>query len=319
MVNVEPAEPFSQPAGVPAVAGGAQRPCHLGLRYSLPSAATKGDPVAERSRDRAERASLTPLGKSVALLSLGLRHPQEFSDRLRAIAEARLERLLIRRPAYDSMSWDRAIQAVARFLGDGGDLAGALPPAHFEDHIRRHLENIRRSAPIRLSHSADIALARFCYFACKCLKPDTVVETGVAYGVTSAYILQALHENGRGRLHSIDLPPLARAPGGFVGSAIPQHLRSRWYLYRGVSRRVLPKLLKDVRTLDFFIHDSLHTHWNMRQEFEAVWPHLRAGGMVIADDIQDNRAFGDLCQRSPTFMRVIREVSKRSQFGVLIK
>ena len=37
-----------------------------------------------------------------------------------------------------------------------------------------------------------------------------VVETGVAHGVTSRFILEALERNGRGFLWSIDLPPLEK-------------------------------------------------------------------------------------------------------------
>ena len=47
------------------------------------------------------------------------------------------------------------------------------------------------------------------YLLVRSLKPETVVETGVCYGASSAYILQALKDNGRGVLYSIDLgnPP----------------------------------------------------------------------------------------------------------------
>jgi len=37
-------------------------------------------------------------------------------------------------------------------------------------------------------------------------RPSIVVETGVASGVSTAYILQALEDNRKGKLYSIDLP-----------------------------------------------------------------------------------------------------------------
>ncbi|RMG03228.1 MAG: hypothetical protein D6735_08975 [Acidobacteria bacterium] len=70
-----------------------------------------------------------------------------------------------------------------------------------------------------------------------------VLETEVGYGVTSAFILKALEVNGHGTLHSVDLPPLGCDADQFVGILIPELLKYRWQLHRGVSRRVLPSLL----------------------------------------------------------------------------
>jgi predicted O-methyltransferase YrrM len=62
-----------------------------------------------------------------------------------------------------------------------------------------------------LAHNADKDLAQLCYVTCRVLRPQAVVETGVRYGISSAYILQALHIKGCGRLWTVDLPPLAPA------------------------------------------------------------------------------------------------------------
>jgi predicted O-methyltransferase YrrM len=59
--------------------------------------------------------------------------------------------------------------------------------------------------------------------------------------------------------------------------------------------------------VDLFVHDSLHTYRNMRREFELVWPRLRTGGVILADDVERNRAFGELQQKSPTLWRVVRD------------
>jgi hypothetical protein len=45
------------------------------------------------------------------------------------------------------------------------------------------------------------------YSIVRAYKPEIVVETGVAHGVTSAFLLCAMHENRKGHLYSIDLPP----------------------------------------------------------------------------------------------------------------
>ena len=132
-----------------------------------------------------------------------------------------------------------------------------------------------------------------------------MVETGVAYGVSSAFILRALKENGHGTLFCVDLPPLRRDSDYFWGIAVSDELRGRWSLHRGTSASVLPRLFRKMPMVDLFVHDSLHTHRNMRREFDAVWPHLREGGLLLADDVERNRAFGDLRQKYPTLWRVV--------------
>jgi predicted O-methyltransferase YrrM len=129
----------------------------------------------------------------------------------------------------------------------------------------------------------------------------------VAYGVSSVFILKALEVNGRGTLHSIDLPPLRSEHERFWGIAVPEALKVRWRLHRGSSARVLPRLLEEASTIDLFVHDSLHTLRNMRREFDTVWPQLRKGAVLMADDVERNCAFSELRRKSPALWRVVQD------------
>lgn len=60
-------------------------------------------------------------------------------------------------------------------------------------------------------------LLRVIAAAVRLVKPDIMVETGVARGASSAVALAAMQENDRGHLHSIDLPPLAANSTKFIG------------------------------------------------------------------------------------------------------
>lgn len=53
------------------------------------------------------------------------------------------------------------------------------------------------------------------YLTVRLIKPETIVETGVSSGSSSAYILRALYDNQKGKLYSIDLPPVFHVLGGF--------------------------------------------------------------------------------------------------------
>ena len=126
------------------------------------------------------------------------------------------------------------------------------------------------------------------YLIIRILKPKIIVETGVGTGRSTAFILQALEDNNRGYLYSIDLNPGS-------GSAIPDHLKYRWFFILGESRDVLPYLLSLLKRIDIFLHDSSHTYENMTFEFENAWRFLVKGGVLLADNVDWNTAFKDFC------------------------
>jgi predicted O-methyltransferase YrrM len=238
---------------------------------------------------------------------LALRRPQEFYDRMAGYADLGLDLLSRTPPAYETVPWKSVLRDLKERFGHAADVLDEPALSEVEEHTRRLLEKIRREDPSTLRWAADSLLARCCYLLCRLLEPDVVIETGVAYGVSSAFILRALEENGRGVLHSVDLPPLRRQYERFWGMAVDKTLEGRWTLHRGSSARVLPRLLEELETVDLFVHDSLHTYRNMRHEFEAVWPRLRTGGVLIADDVERNRAFGELQQENPALWRVVQD------------
>ena len=157
----------------------------------------------------------------------------------------------------------------------------------------------RASAPV--GNSEQTTLGRWLYALTRVTKPEVVVETGVAHGSSSWIILNALERNGSGTLHSIDLPDHDTAAGYNVsgertGSVVPDALRPRWNLVLGESAEELPQLLTRLRQIDMFFHDSDHSYEAMKGEFDAVIPRLRNGGILIADDVQKNRAFTQACE-----------------------
>jgi hypothetical protein len=124
------------------------------------------------------------------------------------------------------------------------------------------------------------------------LQPANVVETGVARGITSRFVLEALAEIGSGHLWSIDLPPLIESDlKGEVGAAVPETLRARWTYIHGSSRRRLPPLLAGLPAIDLFVHDSRHSERNLLFELEHAWRSLHPGGIAVADDVDLNCGF----------------------------
>lgn len=116
-------------------------------------------------------------------------------------------------------------------------------------------------------------------------KPRTVVETGVARGLSSAAILDAMERNGAGHLHSLDLPGMGRGYQEEVGRAVPAGLRQRWTLAFGPSAVKLPGILARAAPVDVFVHDSAHTYRNMHFEFAQAAKHLARSGLLVCDDV----------------------------------
>jgi predicted O-methyltransferase YrrM len=142
------------------------------------------------------------------------------------------------------------------------------------------------------------------------LRPGVAVETGVCNGVSTAFLLLALEDNGAGELHSIDLPEVAGEeyeagtfwdgkggavipPGKEPGWMVPPGLRERWHLVLGRSQDELPPLLERLGAIDFFMHDSEHSYECMSFEFRNAWAALRDGGVLIADDVNVNSAWDE--------------------------
>jgi predicted O-methyltransferase YrrM len=173
----------------------------------------------------------------------------------------------------------------------------------------------------RDAHDGDASLAHAAWSVTRHLAPARVVETGVARGMTSAAILSALRANGAGRLYSIDLPPLAKGWAEQSGVAVEPGLKPQWSYVRGSTRRRLPPLLEALGDIDVFVHDSLHTFQTMTFEFHRAWASLRPGGVLISDDIDDNRAFEAFVAERGAIPTVIGEETSKGtrRFGIVRK
>ena len=162
------------------------------------------------------------------------------------------------------------------------------------------------------------------YGLVRALNPEYVIETGVAAGVSTAFLGAALIDNGKGKLFSIELPPnkvrnIRQADGATfdwphkaVGWAIPNEIHleiaSRHTLILEDVNTALPRLLSQLPFVDLFIHDDLHTPNHMLWEYELVWPKLRPGGILASDDV--NEGWLDFCQRRHCGEKALRNIQR---------
>lgn len=178
------------------------------------------------------------------------------------------------------------------------------------DDLKRQTNNVEHT-----TGGINLEQAQQLYNLIRQEKPDLVVETGVSAGVSSAIILKALEENGKGELYSIDLPIRPDEEetawhnyGGTVippdqepGWAIPKELKQNWTLIKGDSNYELPKLLRQLGEIGIFIHDSEHSYQTMMLEYCLAWKHLQEKGFLLSHDINATDAFNDFSRNQEGF------------------
>ena len=155
------------------------------------------------------------------------------------------------------------------------------------------------------------------YLLVRKYKPKLIVETGVANGISTYFVLKALHLNGSGKLISIDYPNYNK--GGYItsegkidntyipkdlqpGWIVPKIYRDMWDLRLGKSSDILPKIKM---SLDMFIHDSEHSYSNMMFELKWALTHIKRG-VIVCDDADQNNAFRDFINENKDVLRTIR-------------
>jgi hypothetical protein len=168
------------------------------------------------------------------------------------------------------------------------------------------------------------------YGLVRALRPQNLVETGVAGGVSTAFLCAALIENEVGKLVSIDLPPEEAQgrmhddggrmewPKRGIGWAIPDVIRERMEERHSIVLEdvvtALPRVIDDLGIIDFFLHDDVHTPPHMLWEFRLLWPRLGDGGALASDDI--NSGWSRFCKEIGKGDRRFRNCRR---LGVVIK
>lgn len=188
------------------------------------------------------------------------------------------------------LAWVEALSGRPR-----GAAETAVEEARSATALYRHLDREHRSEGRRSYVEIDAPLEL--HALARLLRPWHVVEVGVSSGVSSAYLLHALGRTGRGTLHSVDLPALAkrsRRPnpegaswslpqGRGSGWAVPRKLRRGWDLRLGDKAVVLPTLAEELPRIEMFVYDVPHDDQDARREFRLFERLLSPGGVVIAD------------------------------------
>ncbi len=171
------------------------------------------------------------------------------------------------------------------------------PPEHIHE-FNKALSNIAayKKMPLQRLHTMSDGTitkeaAYYLYHLIRTQKPEIILETGISYGFSTAIILSALNANKFGSLYSTDIH-------NEVGIMTWSVDKSRWHKCIGKPKTILKDTLKKIKKpIDMFLHDSDHSYASMFYEYKTVFPYLSPTAYLMSDDVNDNSAFLDFCNK----------------------
>ena len=125
--------------------------------------------------------------------------------------------------------------------------------------------------------------------------------------------------NDHGRLWSVDLPhPFDHSIHEETGAAVTEALVPRWNYVEGSSLRRPPQVIRDVRRVDVFIHDSLHTaRTSIRDGLRGCCE--PQGGVMLVDDISTHDGFVTFTRDHAEFRAIVARRPTGRAIGVAVK
>lgn len=122
--------------------------------------------------------------------------------------------------------------------------------------------------------------------AIKTLRPRVGVEVGLAFGISTLYILEALQETGGEKLIGMD--PAQNDDhwrGGGLHNVRRAGYESLYEFHESSSQQLLPALVGQGQRIDFAFIDGWHTFDHTLIDFFYIDRMLNPGGIVVFDDV----------------------------------
>jgi len=174
----------------------------------------------------------------------------------------------------------------------------------------------KRLRHIKLIYPEDWSItydeAKILYMLTLYTKPQIFLETGVANGTSSFFILSALKKNSFGKLISVDIKK-------DVGTIVPKSLKSNWdlkILERNL-RNSFENLVLSIPKIDIFLHDSDHSYSWQSFEYNIAFNKIDKNGLLISDDIDNSCAFIDFYRKLKSNYEMLNFVTVRKVLGII--
>ena len=151
------------------------------------------------------------------------------------------------------------------------------------------------------------------YFLTRLIKPNNIIETGVAAGFTTYAFLKAIEKNKKGNLYSSDFPYF-RLPNAeqFIGIIIPASLKKKWNLYINGDENNIKEIKKRIKSVDLVHYDSDKTYEGRKNFLKSISTIIHKDTFIIMDDLHDNTFFYDLISKDKNLNWKIVNIKKNN-------
>ena len=137
------------------------------------------------------------------------------------------------------------------------------------------------------------------YFLIRFFKPNIVLETGVAAGLSSRCILEALHKNKKGKLYSSDFPYFRlKSPEKYIGIYVPDRLKKNWRLEILGDKENIKKFKSEITFADIIIYDSDKRYSGKKNFFNSVNSLITDRTIIVIDDLHNDSFFFEYCKQN---------------------
>ncbi|MDH5377829.1 MAG: class I SAM-dependent methyltransferase [Gammaproteobacteria bacterium] len=155
-----------------------------------------------------------------------------------------------------------------------------------EEILETGLVTTPQGNKIKLHSNVGEGSGRVLQAAIEVAKPRLACEVGLAYGISTLYILDAMQQHGGGTLIGMDP---AQRDSTWQGTGLQNVERAgfskHYKFYEETSQRVLPRLAEGGTRIQFAFIDGWHTFDHTLVDFFYVDQVLDVGGVVVLDDI----------------------------------
>lgn len=129
----------------------------------------------------------------------------------------------------------------------------------------------------------EVEVSEFLYSLTRMIKPNFVLETGTHIGISSSFIGQALKDNEKGKLVTLEIELSHLTNARHLWDKIGIEAYVSGYLSRSLEYEI------GDQEIDFLFLDS---EPQLRfDEFLRFWPHLRQGGFIAIHDLHPHLGF----------------------------
>ena len=173
----------------------------------------------------------------------------------------------------------------------------------FSDQHTKKINNLILKSKSNFGGQAYINLL---YIICEVTNVEKAIETGVAYGWSSAAILKSIVKRS-GTLISVDMPMIKQKDYHLIGIAVENNLRNHWELIREPDKYGLLKAIKKINiSYDLAHYDSDKSYYGRKWAYPILYKNLRKEGFLISDDIEDNMYFNEFVTSNKLNFSILR-------------